>query len=119
MAPATPPPQTEDIDSLDQVFRALGDPTRRAIIAQLSSGDATMTQIAAQFDMSMPGISKHVSVLEGAGLVRKWRAGRSRYCQLQVDRMHAANDWITSQTTFWENTLDALASFMEQQEDEL
>lgn len=74
-----------------------------------------MTQIASQFDMSMPGVSKHVTVLEDAGLVHRWRTGRSRRCRLQVDRMQAANAWIAEQTRFWEDTLDALAEFVEQE----
>ena len=77
------PMATENLElgpdaTLDRVFRALGDPTRRAIVSQLTNGEATMTEIAAQFDMSLPGVSKHVKVLEDAGLVHRWRSGRAR-----------------------------------------
>lgn len=105
-------PRVEEAD-LDRVFRALGDPTRRAIISRLTHGESSMTQIASQFDMSLPGVSKHVSVLEEAGLVQRWRSGRTRYCRLDVERMDAANSWIAAQTKFWNDTLDALADFIE------
>lgn len=105
--------QLDDQANLDRVFRALGDPTRRAIISQLSAGEATMTEIADRFDMSLPGVSKHVSVLEDAGLVHRWRDGRSRRCRLDVDRMQTANSWLVEQTNFWNSTLDALAHFIE------
>lgn len=99
--------------TLDRVFRALGDPTRRAIVSQLAKGEATMTEIAAQFDMSLPGVSKHVKVLEDAGMVHRWRSGRARRCRLRVERMNAANAWLTAQTQFWTDSLAALADFVE------
>lgn len=113
MAVATPPASADDPERLTQVFRALGDPTRRAIITQLSHGEATMTEIADRFDMTLPGVSKHVTVLERAGLVDRWRAGRTRHCRLRPEPMNAANAWIESQTRFWTETLDALADFLE------
>lgn len=112
MVTATPAEQLEDA-SLDRVFRALGDPTRRAIVSRLTRGEATVSQIADQFDMSLPGVSKHVSVLEDAGLVRRWRSGRTRRCRLEVDRLTTATSWIEDQTRFWSDTLDALAGFLE------
>jgi DNA-binding transcriptional ArsR family regulator len=111
-ATATSPPA--DAEVLDRVFGALSDPTRRSIITTLTHGEATMSEIASQFDMSLPGVSKHVSVLEEAGIVRRWRSGRSRRCRLEVDRMEAANEWLLTRTTFWEDTLDALARFVEE-----
>jgi DNA-binding transcriptional ArsR family regulator len=105
-------PVDEDV-TLDLVFRALGDPTRRAIITQLTRGEATMTQIASQFDMTLPGVSKHVGVLEDAGLVHRWRSGRTRRCRLEVERMLAANAWVDAQTRFWTETLEGLAAFIE------
>jgi DNA-binding transcriptional ArsR family regulator len=98
---------------LDTVFRALGDPTRRAIISRLTHGEATVSQIADQFDMSLPGVSKHLGVLEHAGLITRWRTGKSRRCRLEVNRMKTANAWIADQTRFWADTLDALAAFVE------
>jgi DNA-binding transcriptional ArsR family regulator len=114
MATATPSRKSSgDGADLDAVFRALGDPTRRAIISRLTHGEATVSQIADQFDMSLPGVSKHLGVLEHAGLVTRWRTGKSRRCRLEVDRMKIANAWITDQTRFWVDTLDALATFVE------
>jgi DNA-binding transcriptional ArsR family regulator len=113
MAHATSQPTLIEEAALDRVFRALGDPTRRAIVAQLSHGEATMSQIAGQFDMSLPGVSKHVSVLEDAGLVHRWRSGRARRCRLDVERMQSAYRWIETQTSFWNESLDALADFLE------
>jgi DNA-binding transcriptional ArsR family regulator len=113
MPVATSSPRSDRNTSLDRVFRALGDPTRRTIITQLARGDATMTQIAEQFDMSLPGVSKHVAVLEDAGLVERWRTGRSRRCRLLVNEMSHAHQWIADQATFWEDTLENLAAFVE------
>jgi DNA-binding transcriptional ArsR family regulator len=104
-------------DTLDLVFRALADPTRRAIVSQLTYGEATVGQIADHFDMSLPGVSKHVGVLEGAGLVQRWRSGRTRRCRLKVDHLRAARSWIESQTTFWNDTLEALAQYVEADEE--
>lgn len=113
MPVATPAKKVDDHLSLDRVFRALGDPTRRAIVSQLSRGEATMSEIADQFDMSLPGVSKHVGVLEDAGLVHRWRSGRSRRCRLEVERLKTANAWIEVQTRFWNQTLESLAEFLE------
>ena len=113
MPTATSSPQPDAEQVLDRVFKALSDPTRRSIVIQLSHGEATMSEIAGRFDMSLPGVSKHVSVLEDAGLVHRWRSGRSRRCRLQVERMETANAWLASQTEFWTDTLDALSQFVE------
>lgn len=113
MPTATTSTKVDEPAGLDLVFRALGDPTRRAIITQLTQGEATMSQIAMQFDMSLPGVSKHVSVLEDAGLVDRWRTGRSRRCRLLPEPMASANAWIEAQTQFWNNALDSLADFVE------
>jgi DNA-binding transcriptional ArsR family regulator len=110
---ATPTKNIDDDATLDRVFRALGDPTRRAIVSQLTQGEATMSEIADQFDMSLPGVSKHVGVLEDAGLVHRWRSGRSRRCRLEVERLARANSWIEVQTRFWNETLESLADFLE------
>jgi DNA-binding transcriptional ArsR family regulator len=113
MQAATSLSQSGEPDELDRVFSALGDPTRRAIVAQLAQGEATMTQIADRFDMSLPGVSKHVGVLEDAGLVDRWRSGRTRRCRLRPERMVTANEWMDAQTQFWNRSLDALAEFVE------
>ena len=116
MPTATPTGTLTDDPDLDRVFRALGDRTRRAIIIRLTQGEATMSEIAEQFDMSMPGVSKHVGVLEEAGLVHRWRVGRSRRCRLRVEQMNTAGAWLTDQTRFWNETLEALADFVETDE---
>lgn len=100
-------------EELDRIFRALGDSTRRSIVTQLTHGDASMTEIADQFDMSLPGVSKHVSVLEDAGIVHRWRHGRTRRCRLEVEPMREANAWIETNTAFWSETLESLARFVE------
>jgi DNA-binding transcriptional ArsR family regulator len=113
MSTTTSAATIDDDATLNRVFGALSDPTRRSIVTQLAQGDATMTEIASRFEMSLPGVSKHVSVLENAGLVHRWRSGRSRRCRLQVDRMETANEWLGSQTAFWTDTLSDLARFIE------
>ncbi len=75
-----------------------------------------MSEIASQFEMSLPGVSKPVSVLEDAGIVRRWRSGRSRRCRLEIERTEAANSWLLSQTAFWTDTLADLARFIENEE---
>ena len=113
MPSATSTNEVEGDEVLDRVFRALGDPTRRSIITQLTQGEATMSEIASRFDMTLPGVSKHVSVLEEAGLVHRWRSGRTRRCTLRVERLRAADAWIREGTEFWENTLEVLADYVE------
>lgn len=117
MPTATSPPQPDAERVLNRVFNALSDPTRRSIVIHLSHGEATMSEIAGRFDMSLPGVSKHVSVLEDAGLVHRWRTGRSRRCRLQVERLETANAWLVAQTEYWTDTLDALARFVENGDD--
>jgi DNA-binding transcriptional ArsR family regulator len=113
MPSATSTDELDGDEVLDRVFRALGDPTRRSIITQLTQGEATISEIASQFDMSLPGVSKHVSVLEEAGLVDRWRSGRTRRCTLRVERLRAADAWIREGTEFWDKTLEALAAYIE------
>jgi DNA-binding transcriptional ArsR family regulator len=101
---------------LSRVFAALSDSTRRAIVRRLVEGEATMSELAAPFAMSLPGVSKHVSVLESAGLVTRWKSGRVRRCRIKPGALTMASDWITEQTTFWTETLDSFAQFMESEE---
>lgn len=98
---------------LDKVFHALADTTRRAILVRLSQGDAVVTEIAEPFTMSLPAISKHLSVLEKAGLLQRHKDGRIRRCQLQAGPLETAADWIKFYRQFWETQLDSLASFLE------
>lgn len=96
-------------DELSDVFAALADPTRRAIVARLSSGDATVGELAHPFDLSLPTVSRHIAVLERAGLIRKKRRGQERACTLDTARMRRAEDWIAEYRQFFEGRFDALA----------
>src|ERR1700683_2177416 len=95
-------------DHLDRTFAALADPTRRAILARLASGEASVTQLAEPFAMSLPGISKHLKVLERAGLVVRSRDAQWRPCRLQADPLKGASDWLEHYRSFWEHSFDRL-----------
>lgn len=98
---------------LNRVFHALSDTTRRAILARLSQGDTVVTELAAPFDMSLPAISKHLNVLEKAGLLQRHKDGRIRRCELQAGPLETAADWIKFYRQFWETRLDSLAEYLE------
>lgn len=93
---------------LDDVFRALADPTRRAMIKRLSTGDRTVTELADPFDMSLAAASKHIKVLERASLIQRTIEGRTHTCRLNADALAAANRWIAYYERFWTDRLDAL-----------
>lgn len=97
-------------DNLSQVFFALADPTRRALIAQLSSGDASVSQLATPFmkDMSLPAITKHLKVLEKAGLITKTRDAQWRQCRLNQAGFKEVRDWMEEYRIFWEESFDRL-----------
>jgi|SRR5579862_2270216 len=95
-------------DRLDATFAALADPTRRAILARLAQGDATVLELGAPFDMSQPAISKHLKVLERAGLVTRGRDAQRRPCRLDGRALEAAADWIEEYRRFWEDSFQAL-----------
>ena len=97
---------------MNATFGALSDPTRRAIVERLTRGEATVGDLAEPFDMSLPAISKHLTVLEQAGLVERTREGRTRRCRLIDDPMQEALAWIASYGRFWEGQLDALETFL-------
>jgi DNA-binding transcriptional ArsR family regulator len=99
---------TPTAEGLDAAFAALGDPTRRAIVSRLSRGDATVTELAAPFAMSLPGISKHLKVLERSGLISRGRDAQFRPCHLEVDMLDGALDWISSQRRVWDERFDKL-----------
>jgi DNA-binding transcriptional ArsR family regulator len=99
---------------LDKVFGALADPTRRAILARLSRGDAPVCELAEPFDVSLPAISKHLRVLERAGLLTQDKQGRVRRCHLEATPMKAAADWIGRYRIFWTQQLDSLAQYLEE-----
>jgi len=101
---------------LDKVFHALSDSTRRAILARLSTGDALVTEIAEPFDMSLPAISKHLGVLEKAGLLQRHKDGRIRRCELNAAPLETASEWIRFYQNFWEAQLDSLTSFLDKKQ---
>jgi DNA-binding transcriptional ArsR family regulator len=105
-------------DRLDLTFAALADPTRRAILAQLARGESTVGDLARPFEISRPAISKHLRVLERAGLVRRARDGRLSRCGLDASPMRDAAEWVEEYRRFWESQLDALARFLENEEKE-
>ncbi|MBI3028871.1 MAG: winged helix-turn-helix transcriptional regulator [Candidatus Rokubacteria bacterium] len=105
--------------SLDTTFAALADPTRRAILARLARGGSTVTALAAPFDMSLPAVSKHLKVLESAGLLARERDGRVHRCCLVGRPMEDAARWIARYRTFWERQLDALAEHLSRSEKEV
>jgi DNA-binding transcriptional ArsR family regulator len=96
-------------DPLDAVFFALADPTRRAIVLRLSHGDASVSELAEPFDVSLPAVTKHLAVLERAGLLEHRKQGRVRRCRLAAGPMRAADDWLSSYRGFWTQRLDGLA----------
>lgn len=99
---------------LDKTFAALSDPTRRAILSRLTQGTATVGELAAPFNISLPAISKHLTVLEKAGLLVRRKEGRIQHCSLNATPLKEAAAWITLYEQFWEGQLDALADFFEE-----
>ena len=101
-------------DALSQTFSALADPTRRAILSQLSKGDANVSDLAKPFlkDMSLPGVTKHLKVLEKAGLITKSRDAQWRHCKLNGDAFKDAADWMEEYRIFWEESLDRLDIYL-------
>jgi DNA-binding transcriptional ArsR family regulator len=99
-------------DPLSATFAALADPTRRAILARLAAGESSVTALAEPFDMSLPAISKHLKVLQRAGLVMRSRAAQWRPCRLEAGPMKDAADWLTFYRRFWEQSLDRLENYV-------
>jgi len=99
--------------NLDRTFAALADPTRRAILARLSEGHATVGELAEPFDMSLPAVSKHLKVLQQAGLIERRRDGRTQICAVQAAPLQDADAWLAHYRAFWEGNLDSLARFLE------
>jgi DNA-binding transcriptional ArsR family regulator len=101
-------------DQLSNTFAALADPTRRAILARLAAGEAAVTELAEPFDMSLPAISKHLKVLERAGLIARSRDAQWRPCRLEAGRLREVADWVQRYRRFWEESLDKLDSYLKQ-----
>jgi len=100
------------MDSLSATFSALADPTRRAILARLSKGEASVTELAAPFDMSMPAITKHLKVLQRAGLIERGREAQWRPCRLQARPLKEIADWTSHYKKFWEESFDRLEEYL-------
>jgi DNA-binding transcriptional ArsR family regulator len=99
-------------DQLSLTFSALADPTRRAILARLAKGPAAVTELAAPFDMSLPAVSKHLKVLERAGLIERGREAQWRPCELKARPLKDAAEWVERYRTFWEERLDRLDDYL-------
>jgi DNA-binding transcriptional ArsR family regulator len=99
-------------DELSVTLAALADPTRRAMLSRLSQGEATVTELAAPFEMTLPGISKHLKVLERAGLIARSREAQWRPCQLRARRLKEVADWVECYRRFWEESLDRLEDYL-------
>ncbi|XEN32625.1 DNA-binding transcriptional ArsR family regulator [Ensifer sp. WSM1721] len=101
------------MDQLSTTLSALADPTRRAIIARLAAGEATVNELAAPFDMSLPAVSKHLKVLERAGLISRGRNAQWRPCRLEARPMKEIADWIEPYRRFWDASFDRLESYLQ------
>jgi DNA-binding transcriptional ArsR family regulator len=101
-------------DRLDAAFSALADPTRRAILARLALGETTVNELAEPFDMSLPNISKHLKVLEGAGLISRSRDAQRRPCKLELAPMKEVSDWVERYRQLWEERFDRLDDYLKQ-----
>ena len=99
-------------DPLSTTFAALADPTRRAILARLASGEATVTELAEPFRMSMPAVSKHLKVLERAGLVERGREAQWRPCRLRAEPLRQVEDWVEQYRAHWEQSFDRLGEYL-------
>lgn len=99
-------------DRLSQTLSALADPTRRGILARLSQGEATVGELAAPYDMSMAAVSKHLKVLETAGLISRGREAQWRPCKLEAAPMQEVADWLGTYRKFWEASLDRLDDYL-------
>jgi len=101
------------ISRLDQVFGALSDPTRRAIVVRLCEGEASVGELAEPFEMALPSLMKHIRVLETSGLIATEKIGRVRTCALKVAALETLEQWLVAQRAIWESRLDRLEAYVE------
>jgi DNA-binding transcriptional ArsR family regulator len=99
-------------DPLSATFAALADPTRRAILARLTEGEASVNELAAPFDISLPAVSRHLKVLETAGLISRSREAQVRPCKLEADALHRAYSWMEHYRRFWDASFDRMADYL-------
>lgn len=100
------------LDPLDGIFQALADPTRRAVLARLGSGSASISDLAKPFDMALPSFMKHIHFLEGNGLIRTEKQGRVRTCTIEKEQFAAIEAWMSAQRALWEGRTDRLEQFV-------
>jgi DNA-binding transcriptional ArsR family regulator len=105
-------------DHLSTTFAAIADPTRRAILARLASGEASVTELAKPFDMTLPNVSKHLKVLENAGLISRGRDAQWRPARLEASRLREATKWMDRYRIFWEQSLDRLDDHLREMQGE-
>lgn len=108
----------EQSNTTDLLFKALADPSRRKILEALSKGDRTVGELAEPLDMTLAGASKHVGVLEDAGLLERHKRGRQRICSLRPMSLYALRDWVERYSVFWDARLDALDTALKEKGDE-
>jgi DNA-binding transcriptional ArsR family regulator len=101
--------------TLDRTFSAIADPTRRAILSRLAQGEASVSELAEPFDMTMPAVSKHLKVLERAGLIERGRDAQRRPCRLRAEPLREASGWIEQYRTMWNDRLDRLDAYLRDQ----
>lgn|SRR5690242_20990248 len=99
-------------DALSATFAALADPTRRAILSRLATGEASVQELAEPFDISLPAVSRHLKVLEHAGLITRGRQAQWRPCRIEAARLQGAQDWIAERRAEWERNFDQLAAYL-------
>ena len=104
--------------ALDDIFVALADPTRRAVVRRLGEGSASVGELAQPFEITLPSFMKHVRTLESSGLIRTRKTGRVRMCTLNQDRLSLVDDWLAEQRRAWEQRTDRLEQFVTHQEDQ-
>ena len=100
-------------DQLSVTFAALADPTRRAILSRLALGEASVTELAKPFDLSLPGVSKHLKVLQRAGLITQSRSAQWRPCRLEASRLKEASEWVGEYRRFWDESFERLDSVLQ------
>src|SRR5580658_4915565 len=101
-------------DRLSPTFAALADPTRRAILARLAAGEVSVTELAEPFQMSLPAVSRHLKVLERAGLIARGRTAQWRPCRLAPEPLKEASEWLDEYRRFWDESLDNLAEYLKE-----
>ena len=101
-------------DPLSATLSALADPTRRAILARLAQGEATVNELAEPFEISLPAVSRHLKVLERAGLISRGREAQWRPCKLEAENLKAVDDWLSVYRRFWEESFDRMAAYLDE-----